>query len=250
MGPIKCEKCGAIMFPFKAGSTVGMTCPKCGWGWATTQFEPIVEDRTVYVIKIDCHFKPTREQFKVLSFILNVNYLGVRKLLNEGNASFEGLALDIRDKLKMLKDTEINYSVSPNFPYEIHARNMDNELTYETAYQQFKAEFKDDTVFFNEKENETGVDDTDGTYIQFGMVVVPYLYHLTDIQDEEKIKKCFDFFDKMCVSSDKELSDVVQSSILGAVVSNKDYLSKLKKYFTEEMKTYIPYLQSYINFYF
>ena len=71
------------------------------------------------------------------------------------------------------------------------------------------------------------------------MVVVPHLYYLTDIQHEEKIKKVFDLFGKMSVSSNKELS---------AVVSNKDYLSKLKKYFTEETKTYIPYLQPYINF--
>ena len=80
------------------------------------------------------------------------------------------------------------------------------------------------------------------------MIVVPYLYHLVDIKDEAKIKECFDFFDKMSVSFDKELSAVVQFSILEDVVSNKDYLSKLKIYFTEEMKTYIPYLQSYINF--
>ena len=38
---------------------------------------------------------------------------------------------------------------------------------------------------------------------------------MIDVQDKAKIKECFDFFDKMSVSSDKELS---------AVVSNKDYL--------------------------
>ena len=105
---------------------------------------------------------------------------------------------------------------------------MINQLTYENAYQQFKNEFKDDTDFFKERETETGVDDTDGRHIQFGMVVVPYLYHLVDIQDEAKIKECFEFFDRMSVSSDKELSAVVQFSILEAIVSNKDYLPKLK----------------------
>ena len=34
-----------------------MTCPKCEYGWATTQFEPIVEDQTIYYVKIDCNFK-------------------------------------------------------------------------------------------------------------------------------------------------------------------------------------------------
>ncbi len=128
---------------------------------------------------------------------------------------------------------------------------MINQLTYENAYQQFKNEFKDDADFFKERESETGVDDTDGRHIQFGMVVVPFLYHLADIQDEAKIKKCFDFFDKMSVSSDKELSAVVQFSILEAVVSNKDYLSKLKIFHGGNENIYtllaIVYLFRFLN---
>ena len=127
---------------------------------------------------------------------------------------------------------------------------MVNELTCDNAYQQFKNEFKDDADFFKERESETGVDDTDGRHIQFGMVVVPYLYHLADIQDEAKVKECFEFFERMSVTSDKGLSAAVQFSILEAVVNNEDYLCKLKKHFMKEMKTYIPYLQSYIYFEF
>ncbi len=77
---------------------------------------------------------------------------------------------------------------------------MENKLTYENAYQQFKTIFIEDIDFFKRKESETNIDETDGAHIQFGMVVVPYLYHLTNIQDDKKIKKCFNFFDKMSKS--------------------------------------------------
>ena len=73
---------------------------------------------------------------------MNINYLGVNKLSNEGNASFEGLALDIKDKLKMLQDAEIDYFVSPNFPYEIQPRKMKNELTCDNAYKSSKLNSK------------------------------------------------------------------------------------------------------------
>ncbi len=52
----------------------------------------------------------------------------------------------------------------------------------------------------------------------------------------------------MSISSDIKLGTVVQFSILEDIVSNKDYLSKLKNYFTEEMKSYLPYIHNYINF--
>ena len=41
---IICEKCGAEMLPIDQNKPVGMTCPNCGWGWATTYIEPIIED--------------------------------------------------------------------------------------------------------------------------------------------------------------------------------------------------------------
>lgn len=125
---------------------------------------------------------------------------------------------------------------------------MENKLTYQNAYQQFKSEFKEDSSFFSEKERELSVDETDGAHVQFGMVVIPYLFHLVDIQNDSKIKECFKFFDRMSSSSDKELSSVVQFSILEGIVTNKEYFNNLCCYFTDEMKSYFPYMHQYIDF--
>ncbi len=119
MGENKCEKCGSKMVSFKEGRTIGMKCPNCGWGWATTQFDPIDLDETIYTVKFDAIENPLKEQLKVVSKILNVNFLVTAKLLKEGNASFNGRAIDIQNKLKEMKTRDINYSISPDFQYEI-----------------------------------------------------------------------------------------------------------------------------------
>jgi hypothetical protein len=45
-----CEKCGAEMKPLSDIYPVGMTCPNCGWGWATTYIDPINLDESDYHI--------------------------------------------------------------------------------------------------------------------------------------------------------------------------------------------------------
>ena len=125
---------------------------------------------------------------------------------------------------------------------------MANDITYANAYEKFKFKFHDDSDFFVQKENESSVDNTDGAHIQFGMVVIPYLYHLVDLNEVSKIKKCFNFFDDMSKTKDKELTEVVQFSILEDIVTNEEYYNILKDYFTDEMKTYIPYLHKYLLF--
>ncbi len=105
---------------------------------------------------------------------------------------------------------------------------IENKLTFENVYQKFKAELKEDISYITDKEQETGVNDTDGAHIQFGMVVVPYLYHLVDIQDDAKIEKCFAFFDQMATSPDDEMDAIVQFSVLEYVVTDDIYYDKLK----------------------
>ena len=115
----KCEKCGTTMVSFKEGRTIGMKCPNCGWGWATTQFDPIDLDETIYSVKFDVIINPSKEQLKIILKMLNVNFLITAKLLKEGTASFNGKAIDIQSKLKELYGQDIHYSISPDFKYEI-----------------------------------------------------------------------------------------------------------------------------------
>lgn len=115
----KCEKCGSIMVSFKDGRTIGMKCPNCGWGFVTTQFEPIDLDEIDYTVKIDTIANPSKDQLKTISELLSLNFLITARLLKEGKATFSGKATEILKKAKVLKDNGISYSTVPDFPYEI-----------------------------------------------------------------------------------------------------------------------------------
>lgn len=119
MENINCEKCGHLMIEYETDTCEGMKCPNCGWGWVTTRQDLMNLDETLYNVKIDCRVKPSTEQLKVLSSVLNANYLVINKLLKEGNASFNGKAIEIKNKLNELKKTGISFSISPDFNYEI-----------------------------------------------------------------------------------------------------------------------------------
>lgn len=115
----KCEKCGHVMVEYETDTCEGMRCPNCGWGWVTTLFNPIELDQTIYTVKFDIIANPSKEQLKTVSKMLNVNFLVTAKLLKDGNASFSGTALEIKNKANDLKKSNIHYSISPDFQYEI-----------------------------------------------------------------------------------------------------------------------------------
>lgn len=115
----KCEKCETEMIPYKNGRTIGMICPNCGWGWATTEFEPIELDQTIYTIHINTITNPSKEVLKFVSKILNANFLVTYKLLKDGQASFSGKAIEIKNIIKKLQNLEIKYSITPDFKYKI-----------------------------------------------------------------------------------------------------------------------------------
>ena len=76
-----CEKCGAEMKPLSDIYPVGMTCPNCGWGWATTYIEPILSDSTDYhVVLVSSNNSLT--SIKAVSEVANCNYIEAKKLIS------------------------------------------------------------------------------------------------------------------------------------------------------------------------
>lgn len=64
---IICEKCGTEMLSIDQYKPVGMKCPKCGWGWATTFIEPIKEDTTDYTVIMCSDNVPSKESISICS---------------------------------------------------------------------------------------------------------------------------------------------------------------------------------------
>ena len=116
---IICEKCGAEMRPYQEGRTGGMLCPECGWGWVTTITPAIDADETLYTVKISKPGKITNDMIKLYAELSGINYMQTKKALEEGNAEISGLATDIQKTLPRLYEAGLEFTITPDYPYEI-----------------------------------------------------------------------------------------------------------------------------------
>ena len=115
---IICEKCGADMLPIDPHKPVGMKCPKCGWGWATTYIEPIKEDSTEYTVVLLASNAPSKESVKTIAGIAGIGFLQAKKMIENAPTSlFVGKAATIKEVIATLDASAINYQVEPEFPY-------------------------------------------------------------------------------------------------------------------------------------
>ena len=114
-----CKKCGNSMKLVDDGVSIGWICESCGEGYITTYDNPINSDENIYEIILLSHYKVSKEQLKFISKINNSNYIQTKKDLIKGNVVLKkGLAKEIKDILIQLKNLEISFTVSPEFPYQ------------------------------------------------------------------------------------------------------------------------------------
>lgn len=113
-----CEKCGSEMQPIDPNAAVGMTCPNCGWGWATTYTEPIVEDTTEYRVILLDNNELSNDGLKTISRITNTNVVNAKKLfLDSPVCIFSGTAVEVRDVIETMDNVSLKYKTEPEFPY-------------------------------------------------------------------------------------------------------------------------------------
>lgn len=113
-----CEKCGTEMEETWNPPSYSIVCPKCGWGIATTKFEPIDEDRTDYSINLLPSSSPAIEIVKAISRISELNFLESKSVAVNGTVDLcKGKARDISKKKAILDGVGANYQIEPPFPY-------------------------------------------------------------------------------------------------------------------------------------
>lgn len=115
----KCEKCGTPMVPFQKDGSQGMTCPKCGWGWATTYTTPIMLDENQYTLTIWNKESFTLPDVKRIALAFHLTIMQARKELSKGKLTCTASASAIKDLARKLSQDKIDYSISPKFPYKI-----------------------------------------------------------------------------------------------------------------------------------
>jgi ribosomal protein L7/L12 len=125
---IICEKCGAEMLPIDPNKPVGMTCPNCGWGWATTYIDPEQEDDTVYVISLSKGNIATIAAVKAISKITNKNFVQAKKIIENSPVDiYSGNAVQVKDVLLLLESLSMAYCITPEFPYSLNQEEANTE---------------------------------------------------------------------------------------------------------------------------
>ena len=105
------------MKPLSDFSPVGMTCPNCGWGWATTYIDPINLDESDYHM-ILVSSENSLSNIKLVSKTANCNYIEAKKLIENAPVEiFCGKAVDVKTIKDKLETANIEIKIEPDFPY-------------------------------------------------------------------------------------------------------------------------------------
>jgi large subunit ribosomal protein L7/L12 len=105
------------MEPINIGAGYGMVCPKCGWGWTTSHFEPILLDDTDYHVLLTSN-SSTITVIKMVSKIANCNYIEAHRLVENAPVEvFSGKAVDVKPVKEKLESAGVGFNIEPKFPY-------------------------------------------------------------------------------------------------------------------------------------
>lgn len=112
-----CPKCGTEMIAVYEKPALNLTCPKCGCKIATTRWEEIDLDDTNYQIILKPFKTPSMEIIKLVSKKTGLNFIDSKKLLENGGLFMEDKAIAIKKQCNMLDNYNIEYTITPDFPY-------------------------------------------------------------------------------------------------------------------------------------
>lgn len=97
-------------------------------------------------------------------------------------------------------------------------------MNYDDLYKAIKEEIPEGLSFFEMKEKENLVDENDGMHVIFGMVIVPYIFHIMHNKEkfEFEINKIFIFLEKMATCEDIKINEILEFTILEQLENEGD----------------------------
>ena len=119
-------------------------------------------------------------------------------------------------------------------------------MKYDELYNTFKKEIPEGCSFFEVKEKENLIDETDGIHIAFGMVIVPYILYIVQNNKMLEINKVFSFLEKMAICEDIKIKEVLDFTVLEQLADEghdtfgqcKQYMKKNTLKHCEEVEKY------------
>ena len=114
----KCPNCNSDLITKIEGSTLTISCTNCDWGLASTYKHPIYTDETIYKVILEKGNLSSIENIKTIAHIMNCNFLQAKKIIESDSPIIvEDQAPEIIIQVRKLNNSNVKYSITPNFPY-------------------------------------------------------------------------------------------------------------------------------------
>lgn len=119
-------------------------------------------------------------------------------------------------------------------------------MKYDELYKTFKEELPEGSSFFEVKEKENLIDETDGIHIVFGMVIVPYILNIVQNNKMLEINKVFLFLENMAICEDIKIKEVLDFTVLEQLVDEgQDILEQCKQYMKKNTLKHCEEVEKY-----
>ena len=119
-------------------------------------------------------------------------------------------------------------------------------MKYDELYKTFKEEIPEGSSFFEVKEKENLIDETDGIHIVFGMVIVPYILYIVQNNKMLEINKVFSFLENMAICEDIKIKEVLDFTVLEQLVDEgQDILEQCKQYMKKNTLKHCEEVEKY-----
>ena len=119
-------------------------------------------------------------------------------------------------------------------------------MKYDELYKTFKEEISEGYTFFEVKEKENLIDETDGMHTAFGMVIVPYILHIVQNNRLLEINKVFSFLENMAICDDAKIKEVLDFTVLEQLVDEgHDILGQCKQYMGKNTLMHCEEIEKY-----
>lgn len=119
-------------------------------------------------------------------------------------------------------------------------------MIYDNLYKEFKKDIPEGIEFYEIKEKENLIDETDGMHIAFGMVVVPYIVYAIQNRKTPIIRKLFLFLENMAICDDVKVNEVLDFTILEQMIDGDDEtFAQSKQYMGDQTLQHCEEVEKY-----
>lgn len=120
-------------------------------------------------------------------------------------------------------------------------------MNYSEMFNEFKKYVDVSENDLSKYINENNIDEQDGMHVWFEFVVTPFLLDAIKNNKTNEITKSFEFIELCLNSKDKEITEVIEFSLLEGIVADIGInINVLGKYLGNETKKSIVSIKKYI----